>query len=193
MFFSTKLNILSTLEFLLHLGANFCFTGQDSPHLKKKNSKNPPLKKLVLISFTLSCPYTCKDSILDSNLRIRILRIFKLLPENYSAMSVSILYKFQQISMKESFKKLEKPYFEGLFWAILSKCSQIIRLLQLGHSMHWSINCPSETFPPFFSPSPLLIMQTVQGPLFREFPPIYWFFVNPPSSVLKIGFFSEPP
>ena len=121
-YFNLSFNVLfNTIKHIKYLGVppaswgKFLLYWARLTTLKKKNSKNPPLKKLVLISFTLSCPYTCKDSILDSNLRTRILRIFKLLPENYSAMSVSILYNFQQISMKESFKKLEKPYFEGLF------------------------------------------------------------------------------
>ena len=33
-------------------------------------------------------------------------------------------------------------------------------------------------------------LQTVQAPVFRQSPPLYWFFVNLP---LKLGFFSEPP
>ena len=36
---------------------------------------------------------------------------------------------------------------------------------------------PSKT-PPSFSPRHPLDMQTVQNPLFRQFPTIYWFFVN---------------
>ena len=45
------------------------------------------------------------------------------------------------------------------------------------------INHPSKTPPPSFLPSPPLIYwQTVQAPLFRQSPPLYCFFVNPPKS-----------
>ena len=35
--------------------------------------------------------------------------------------------------------------------------------------------------------------QTFQDPLFRQSPPLNWFFVNPPIFPLKVGFFSGPP
>ena len=61
------------------------------------------------------------------------------------------------------------------------------------HSMHWGIKpLPSKTPPPSFSPIPPFDLQTLQPPpLLRQFPPIYWFFVNP--YPLKIRFFYEPP
>ena len=49
-----------------------------------------------------------------------------------------------------------------------------------GHSLHWGINPPpSETLPLFFAKPPPLNLQSVQAPSFRQFPPIYWFFLNP--------------
>ena len=57
--------------------------------------------------------------------------------------------------------------------------------------MHGGINRPlKNTTQLFFTKlPPPLNPQTVQANLFRQFPPICWFFLNPS---LKIGFFSEP-
>ena len=53
---------------------------------------------------------------------------------------------------------------------------------QQNHSVHWIINHPSKTPLPSFLPSPHPFNQeTIQVPLFREFPPLYWFFMNLPS------------
>ena len=46
--------------------------------------------------------------------------------------------------------------------------------------MHWSINPPPlKTPPPSFLPIPLLKLANCPSPLFRQSPPLYWFFVNP--------------
>ena len=63
------------------------------------------------------------------------------------------------------------------------------------HSVHWGINPPQKHHPIFFTklppPSPPLKSANFPSPhLFRQFPPIYCFFVIFP---LKKGFFSEPP
>ena len=52
------------------------------------------------------------------------------------------------------------------------------------------VSTPLKTAPPVFLAKPTLNVQTVQAPIFRQFPPVRWFFVNP---LLKVGFFSEPP
>ena len=49
------------------------------------------------------------------------------------------------------------------------------------HSVHWGINSPPpQKHYPLFLAKPPLNQQTVQVPLFRQYPPLYRFFVNPP-------------
>ena len=60
---------------------------------------------------------------------------------------------------------------------------------QNNHSGHWGINPPSKT-PPFLAKPPSKPTNCPSSPLFRQSPPIYWFFKMPP---LKVGSFSEPP
>ena len=51
------------------------------------------------------------------------------------------------------------------------------------HSVHWGVTLPPQkNTTPLFLAKPPLNWQTVQGPLFRHFPPLYWFFVNPNKS-----------
>ena len=57
------------------------------------------------------------------------------------------------------------------------------------HSVHWSLNPTSKTSTPFFLPSILLNLQTIQAPFLGNKPPIYWFFMHPQA----IRFFSELP
>ena len=63
---------------------------------------------------------------------------------------------------------------------------------QLGasHCMHWGIS-PLLFFaePP---PAPPLNLQTAQASLFRQFPPISWFFVNPPWNKKPSSFLAIP-
>ena len=67
------------------------------------------------------------------------------------------------------------------------------------HSVHWGINSPSKTPPLLFFAKLPQICQLPSPHIFRQFPTIYWFFVNPPSpsppkkKEKKKGFFSEPP
>ena len=51
-----------------------------------------------------------------------------------------------------------------------------------GHSVRWGINPASKTPPSSFSPSPLLNLQTVQAPLFRQSPPsiLVFLLTSPP-------------
>ena len=53
----------------------------------------------------------------------------------------------------------------------------MVEMNKIFHSVHWSINPPP------------LNLQTVQGPLLRQFPPIYWFFANlpPPINFLSLN------
>ena len=52
-------------------------------------------------------------------------------------------------------------------------------------SVHRGINSPSKTPPPLFLHSLFpLNLQPVQAPLFRQFPPIYYCFVNPPKNLV---------
>ena len=63
-------------------------------------------------------------------------------------------------------------------------CSEkILKIRWLLHSVHWGINPTSNPAPTTFLPSSPLNLQTVQVPLtlFRQSPPVYWFFVKPPS------------
>ena len=61
------------------------------------------------------------------------------------------------------------------------------------HSLHRGIN-PSQKYHPtlllfFTKPTrPILNLLAVQDSHLKQFPPIYWFFMNPP---LKIRFFSK--
>ena len=63
--------------------------------------------------------------------------------------------------------------------------SKTSRNLQ-SHSVHWNINQPllikdhPILFFFFFFAEPALNLQTIQAPIFWQFPSIYWFFVNPP-------------
>ena len=47
------------------------------------------------------------------------------------------------------------------------------------HNLHWGINLPLKTPTLSFLPSPLLNLQIVQAPFFKQSLPIYLFFVNP--------------
>ena len=49
------------------------------------------------------------------------------------------------------------------------------------HSVHWGINPPQKHHPLFLAKPPLN-QQTVQPRIFRQSPPIYWFFKTPPKS-----------
>ena len=58
------------------------------------------------------------------------------------------------------------------------------------HSGHWGINPSLKNSTPLFLATPPLNQQTVPpppSPLFRQSPPIYWFFKAP----LKVRSFSE--
>ena len=48
------------------------------------------------------------------------------------------------------------------------------------HSVHWGINPPSKTPPLLFFAKLPQICQLPSPHIFRQFPTIYWFFVNPP-------------
>ena len=41
------------------------------------------------------------------------------------------------------------------------------------------VSTPFQKHHPFFLPSPLFNLEIVQAPLLKQFPPIYWFFMNP--------------
>ena len=60
------------------------------------------------------------------------------------------------------------------------------------HSVHWGVNPPAPANPPplFFSKPPSNL-QTAQAPIFRQFPPIFCFFVKP--SPPKNGIFQWAP
>ena len=61
---------------------------------------------------------------------------------------------------------------------------------QNNHNGHWGINPPLKNTTPLLIAKPPLNQQTVQAtPLFRQSPPIYWFFKIPH---LKVRSFSEP-
>ena len=53
-------------------------------------------------------------------------------------------------------------------------------LLKVSYSMDWGINPPKKIPLPSFFPSPLLNLQTVQAPLFRQ-SPLYIVFCKPPT------------
>ena len=59
------------------------------------------------------------------------------------------------------------------------------------YSVHQGINPPSKTPLPLFLAKTPLNLQTVQAPLFRQFPPLYIDFSW--TLPLKVGFFSERP
>ena len=65
-----------------------------------------------------------------------------------------------------------------LLWVI--SAHKVTQPFKKVHSGHWGINPPSKTPPPFLAKPPPLNQQTVQAPLFRESPPMYWFFVITP-------------
>ena len=60
-------------------------------------------------------------------------------------------------------------------------------LVEIKNIMHIGVS------PPSFFPNPPLNLPTVQAPLFRQFPLLYWFFVTPPppSELLKYQSFSS--
>ena len=60
-------------------------------------------------------------------------------------------------------------------------------VIYVTHSVHRGITplptpTPSKTLAPFSLLSLLLNLQIVQAPLFRQFPPIYWFFMITPKN-----------
>ena len=81
-----------------------------------------------------------------------------------------------------------------LSYGSLDDCAAaaIIQYRNTPHSRHWGINPPPlKNTTPSFLPSPPVNQQTVQAPLFRQFP-LYIGFLRPPPPPLKVGSFSEP-
>ena len=59
--------------------------------------------------------------------------------------------------------------------------------------VHWGIN-PSQKHPLFLAKPPPLNRQTVQASLFRQSPPLYWFYrAPPPPPPAKVRFFIRLP
>ena len=65
---------------------------------------------------------------------------------------------------------------KGYFWLKTEKVSI--------HSVHWFIKPPpsQKHHPRFFVKSPLWFYKLSKPHFFRQFPAIYWFFVNPPKN-----------
>ena len=86
-------------------------------------------------------------------------------------------------------------YHKTLLHTLLLLASKIIESLQCIHKSQYALGYhhlpappPSKT-QPIFSLSPLINLQTVQAPLFRQFPPYILVFRECP---LKIEFFNRP-
>ena len=59
------------------------------------------------------------------------------------------------------------------------------------HSVHWGLKPPQKNITPSFLPSLLFNVKAAQGPLFRQFTPIYRFFMHPFPLSEKNRFFNE--
>ena len=60
-------------------------------------------------------------------------------------------------------------------WGYQPRCDNSI------HSVHWGITLPlSKTPPLFLAKVPLKLPNCSSPPFFRQFPPLYWFFMNSP-------------
>ena len=106
--------------------------------------------------------------------------------------------KFSQYWLAPTLRLMKSVYdlkleLIDLVWNMLHNielkrfCLTLNSSIASDHSVHWGIN------PLLFLTKPPLNLQTVQAPLFRQFPPLYWFLWPPRPSPLKVRFFSEPP
>ena len=97
-------------------------------------------------------------------------------------------FRRQSYLIHHAYLKKAATRTQNLFSKLMKTHSRKVKKSLITYSVLWGINLPFKNTTPSFSPSPLLDLQLIQAPLFKQFPPTSRFFVNP----LKIGFFSEP-